>query len=211
MSQSFTKQTLNAVLYAYPYQQYADDDNVRAFFDAYNTLVQRYVDSFNTIDLSIYTESQIQLELLDWVGTNIYGQIRPVLSESMSWTDGLYGVLYYGDMVPLGEIVLNTISSYTTISDDIYKRIITWNFFRGDGPYFSVKWLKRRIMRFLLGTAGTEPNIGTTYDISVTFSGLNTVDVSIPSSYSAAALLKEAMDDRVVLLPFMKIFVVTLV
>ncbi len=60
-------------------------------------------------------------------------------------------------------------SDVTVTSDDIFKRIMTWNFYKGDGRTFNIPWLKRRIMRFLLGANGSAPNIDSTDIVSVTF------------------------------------------
>jgi hypothetical protein len=60
-------------------------------------------------------------------------------------------------------------SAYYIVSDDYYKRIATWHFFKGDGKYFSIRWLKRRVLRFLLGVDGTNVDTSATYRISVTF------------------------------------------
>ena len=57
----------------------------------------------------------------------------------------------------------------TVTTDDVFKRIMTWNFYKGDGNVFNVRWLKRRIMRFLIGVDGTAPNVDQTYIVSVTF------------------------------------------
>ena len=42
------------------------------------------------------------------------------------------------------------------VTDDVFKRILTWHFYKGDGKNFSVRWLKRRIWRFLQGANGTD-------------------------------------------------------
>jgi len=43
------------------------------------------------------------------------------------------------------------------LPDDIFKRILTWNLYKGDGNRFSMRWLKRRIARFLFGVNGIDP------------------------------------------------------
>jgi hypothetical protein len=65
--------------------------------------------------------------------------------------------------VPLNQpgFPLNTysfpVTQFYTLSDDAYQRIITWDFFKGDGKRFCMRWLKRRIMRFLVGVNGIDP------------------------------------------------------
>ena len=61
----------------------------------------------------------------------------------------------------------------------MYKRILTWFFYKGDGQAFTIKWLKRRVMRFLLGVNGTDPGINQTYQVSVTFGSSNQVNITI--------------------------------
>ena len=67
----------------------------------------------------------------------------------------------------------------TITTDDIFKRIMTWNFYKGDGHEFNVRWLKRRIMRFLTGPDGSAPNVDQTYIISVTFGAEGSVSIRI--------------------------------
>jgi hypothetical protein len=56
---------------------------------------------------------------------------------------------------------------------------MTWNFYKGDGRTFSVRWLKRRVMRFLTGANGTDPGVDNTYQISVTFGPSNDVTIRL--------------------------------
>lgn len=216
MSDYFPKQTLNEVLPAYVYAEYQDDDAVRAFFDAYNTIVQRYVDAFNQLNLPIYTSENIIGPFADWVLNNIYGQQRPVLFTNFGQIDGLIGDFdVLGGFFPLGEIRVNQMSTYMTVNDDIYKRITTWNFYRGDGLYFNERWLKRRIMRFLIGVNGTAPNIDQTYAISVVWQPIYvcniTIFVTVGGLFSdlIANILAEAINNRVCLLPFQITFNIT--
>ncbi|HHR1377797.1 TPA: hypothetical protein ACS3HB_005189, partial [Citrobacter freundii] len=62
-------------------------------------------------------------------------------------------------------------SEQVVVSDDLFKRIMTWNFYKGDGFYFTIPWLKRRIMRFLTGVNGVDVVNDQHWSISVLFSG----------------------------------------
>jgi hypothetical protein len=75
--------------------------------------------------------------------------------------------------------------------DDLFKRILTWHLYKGDGKLFNIRWLKRRIMRFLTGeqggngqsAAGTPSNADMyppdeTYFVSVTFGANNEVNIN---------------------------------
>jgi hypothetical protein len=79
------------------------------------------------------------------------------------------GVLIVGSLL---DWVAEGIYGYTRLagmSDDILKRTLTWLFYKGDGKYFNVVWLKRRVMRFLEGINGTDQGTATTYQVSVSF------------------------------------------
>lgn len=192
---------------AYLYQEYNDDDDVAALVEAYNALAQQYLDWFNHVNLPVYTSTTISDSLLDWVAAGLYGITRPTLSSGVVQGIGLL------DSFMLGQIVIGTytlqglISNYVT-SDDTFKRIITWHFFKGDGFYFCFTWLKRRIMRFLIGTAGTAPNIDHLYPISVVHASAVDVTVTITLTTDEnitllnAQLFQAAVQSGVLELPF---------
>src|ERR1035437_1654445 len=83
--------SLQKILPAYVYQQYSDDDNIQAFNSAFNGVAQNYLDWFNSINLPIYTGSQIAGPLLDWVAEGIYGLRRPALPYGQTSSIGLIG------------------------------------------------------------------------------------------------------------------------
>ena len=191
---------LQAITPSYLYTQYADDDNLQAFVAAYNEIAQQYLNTFNALNLPVYTSPSISGALLDWVGVGIYGYPRPTLPSSAPMVLGplnTYGPL----MAPVLNAGTATTETYAATNDDIYKRLLTWHFYKGDGKQLSIQWLKRRIMRFLLGTDGTAPNIDFTYQISVTFPGSRVVDISMPE-YPAAPLLATAIASGAAELPF---------
>ena len=144
------------------------DPNLPAFIDAYNELTQEYVDWFNTVILPDYTNQYVSGLLLDWVGQGLYGIVRPSLGIGTPTTVG-----------PFNTWALNTLpfntqksvgpSDFYALNDDYYRRVITWHVFKGDGKYFSIRWLKRRVLRFLTGENGTNVDTSATYRISVTF------------------------------------------
>ncbi len=118
-------------------------------------------------------------------------------------------------------------------TDDIFQRCITWAFYKGDGKVFNVRWLKRRIQRWMDGPNGIDPGVNQTYNISISFSSPYTINIDIltnvggkPSgqyntymfnttefnaSYfntGLASILKEAIESGAVELPFMYDYVV---
>ena len=168
--------TLTKTIPAYVYQQYADDDNIQALNSAYNTSTQQYVTWFATAMLPIYPG--LAGQLLDWIATNLYGQPRPVLPAGSSYIIGAVGT-FGANILPPNTTKLVGTPVFYSVDDDVYKRILTWNFYKGDGRTFSIPWLKRRIMRFLTGTSGTAPAIDQTYRISVTFGVGNQANIRL--------------------------------
>lgn len=191
---------LAATIPAYLYKQYADDDDLQAFFAAYNAATQTFVDWLNSVNLPFYPA--LTGDLLDWVAEGLYGLPRMSLAQS---TSGALGPL---NTEELNTATLNSFTppavTYYTLTDDVFKRILTWNFYKGDGKRFNMMWLKRRIMRFLLGANGLDPNpaaagfvIGTenTQAIGVQVSGgVLTVSINQPYISSLVQLAPGIID-----------------
>lgn len=145
---------LTTTILAYPYQQYADDADVQAFFAAYNAATQNIITWFASIGLPFYPG--LTAPLLDWVASGLYDLERPSLTQTVTGAVGMLNTQVL-DSAPLNDFTAPTVTFYN-VTDDIYQRILTWNFYKGDGKRFCMKWLKRRIMRFLIGTNGLDPN-----------------------------------------------------
>lgn len=166
---------INKTILSYLYWQYNDDENIQSFVNAYNIMSQEYIDFFNAINLPIYTQDQISGNLLDWVAEGLYGLKRVTI--------GLFFINQF-----IGSINSYAINTYPTngfsgstnytLTDDVFKRVITWNFYKGDGTVFNVIWLKRRIERFLFGENGTDYS-NPTYRISVSFSSHTHVVIGV--------------------------------
>lgn len=157
-------------LYAYAYQQYQDDADVKAFFTAYTQIGQQYLDSINALQLPIYSGPNLTGALLDWVMVGLYDIVRPALPRTEGYAIGPYGTTYYGQISYAVRRAITPSQFYET-TDDIYKRIGTWALWKGDGKVFNIRWLKRRVMRFLTGENGTPGETGQTYRVSVTMVG----------------------------------------
>jgi hypothetical protein len=178
--------TLQKTIPSYLYTQYADDDDLQAFVASYNQITQSYVNTFNQLNLPVYTK--LSGALLDWVGRGVYGYPRPTIpavAASVIGPVNTYGPDFF---VPLNTQESTAASNYNT-TDDIYKRLLTWHFYKGDGKVFNISWLKRRIVRFLYGADGISPVITQTYDIGVTFSAGNNVNITMPASPQADILI----------------------
>jgi len=166
------------VIPSYLYEQYNDDNDLQAIFDATNNYQQKYVDAFNALNLPIYTGDIINTNLLDWVGAGIYGYPRPALYNGSEVWIGPFNSMQFDQTYPdeFGQIVKGV---PTIADDDTYKRALTWHFYKGDGKYFDVQWLKRRVLRFLFGTNGTDPeiNISAKRQVSVSFGPYKEVSI----------------------------------
>ena len=167
---------LATIIPSYLYQQYYDDSDLQAFVSSYNTLAQEYLDWFNNLNLPIYTKQYGTS--LDWVALGLYGLVRPTLPQGSYIRLGEYDSVPYDTLSYDTEKLISPTSFYIT-TDDIFKRIITWNFYKGDGYQFNTHWLKRRIARFLAGVNGTDPQLGETYQISVRFAANNVINIHI--------------------------------
>lgn len=160
--------TMTELYPAYLYQEYNDDDDLQNFVATYNALAQQYMDWFASGTLPVYTSPSIAGPLLDWVAEGLYGMVRPALSSGRNRDQGPLNTWRY-NTIPYNVRRRVGPNNVVATSDDVFKRIMTWNFYKGDGNVFSIRWLKRRVMRFLFGPNGTAPNIDQTYPISITF------------------------------------------
>lgn len=157
---------LSESIHAYLYQEYADDDNLSALIQSFNGLADDYASFFATIGLPIYTNPNVSGELLDWVIQGIYGLTRPSLSTTNATLSGEINTFPINGL-EFNGFVSSTQSSAIIVDDDLFRRILTWHFFKGDGHVFSIRWLKRRIIRFLAGLNGTDAGANDTSQISV--------------------------------------------
>jgi len=160
--------SLKKVIPAYLYQQYFDDADLTSFFYALNAKMQGYVDWFNSTPLGVYTSNSICGPLLDWVGMGVYGIPRPATSNFKSWINGAYNSnnTYNRDIPYLG-VREDTSGSSQIVSDDVYKRVLTWYQYAGDGRQASIMWLRRRVARFIYGVNGTDVSTDTLATISI--------------------------------------------
>jgi hypothetical protein len=161
---------LQNVVPAYPYVEYSDDPNVVAFFTAYNILAGGYLAWFNSTPLGVYTSASVSGPLLDWVMNGIYGISRPVFSSlARRFVAGI-------NSMPINTAAINTGKLYQSGSaveatDDYYKRVATWWLYLGDGRYFNITTLRKKVARFIYGVNGTDITLSQAQSISITLSG----------------------------------------
>jgi hypothetical protein len=221
--------SLLKIIPSYLYQQYSDDDDLQAFVSAYNGMAQDYVDWFNAVNLPIYSGPGVSDLLLDWVGEGLYGIPRPTLPFGSSQTvvvgpfntiafntftfnGSIAGTRGVGEGIGQFQIGIGAIGvgSFAPVSDDIYRRVLTWHTYKADGRQFSIPWLKRRVTRFLFEENGVGYNVDSTYDVNVTFD-VDQCIIAIPASASMATVFQAAVDVGVLDLPFQYTFIVDLV
>ncbi|WP_293600716.1 hypothetical protein [Polynucleobacter sp. 39-46-10] len=173
ITESFNTTPLASIMPSYLYQQYADDDDLQAFVNSYNSLTQSYLDWFNQTPLAIYTNQSISGTLLDWCATGIYGISRPYLSTVKNSISGEYDTVSY-DVGVYNASIKKQSGTSSLVSDDIYKRVLTWHLYLGDGYQMSLVWLKRRIARFLYGAGGQDITVDDLQHVSLRGAGLYT-------------------------------------
>lgn len=203
-----TLTNLGSIIPAYVYQQYADDDTVTAFFTAYNNIAQVYLNWFNSINLPIYTNPLISGSMLDWVAQGIYGISRPTLAVTITGPGVGPFNTYQLNTIPINANTGNATTTLYTVTDDIFKRIMTWNIYKGDGFQYSTIWLKRRVMRFLAGVNGTDYN-GQTNQVSVSFSAPNVITIKLLTGavpLTVAPILQAAILGGTLPLPFQYVY-----
>lgn len=162
----------------YLYQQYNDDEDLLAFVDAFNGIVQSYMDWLTTINLPVYTG--LQGNMLDWVMAGLYGLVRPVLPYGLSQSRGPLNTAIMNSIVLNGYEIDGPDTFYLT-TDDTFKRIATWYRWLGDGKQFNIRWIKRRVKRFLTGVDGGPGTTDQTYDIGVTFGPGGEININLQS------------------------------
>lgn len=179
-------EVMSDIVPAYVYFQYQDDDDIQAFFSAYNGAAQYYLDWFVGVNLPVYTG--LSGSLLDWVAAGLYGLIRPTLEQVGALAIGPFNTAAF-NTIPFNYFKPAVTSSFFVASDDIFQRIMTWYLFKGDGKYFTLKWLKRRVLRFIIGTNGSAPNVADTSQISITIaSDIVTIDLTAVTGVDVSIL-----------------------
>jgi hypothetical protein len=199
----------NTIL-AYPYVQYQGDDNIAAFFRAYNIYAQAYLDWFNALDLPVYTSAPVSGPLLDWVAKGLYGISRPGLPSSFGSPDQGPVNTFNVNSLTANGFVPGLPDTYTATTDDTFRRIITWHFYKGDSKVFTPRWLKRRVNRFLSGLNGGDVHNDQTHGISLYPTGFKAWTIQLTNT-PISTIFKIAVDSGVLELPLQITWTVTLV
>lgn len=121
---------LDDIIRSYMYTQYNDDDNLRAFFTAYNSMAQGIYDWMVNANLPIFIGDYNTGDQLRWIAHSIYGVLPPVISSSDQQEIGPYNTFEFNQLA-FNEYRVIDQSNQVVVSDDLFKRIMTWNFYKG--------------------------------------------------------------------------------
>lgn len=172
---------LEEIIKSYLYTQYNDDDDIQAFVSAYNAMAQNIYSWMVNANLPIFVGGYNAGDQLKWIARGIYGVKPPELVSGKQTIYGPYNAMMFNQLPFNGRRVVDQ-SEQVVVSDDLFKRIMTWNFYKGDGFHFTIPWLKRRIMRFLTGADGVDVINDQRWSVSVLFSGAG-ASISIVKGY----------------------------
>jgi len=165
---------------------------------------QGYLDLTNSIIIPDYLN--LSSPLLDWVGESIYGQSRSNVANASPILIGPYNTYQLNTLQwnqskliePIGE-------SSIILSDANYISVLLWNNYKGDGYQCTIRWLKRRVQRFLYGIfvvdGNLTPNPDQTYDVSIVFTGPYAITITVPASNANSSLLKACLLSKVLEVP----------
>ena len=164
--------TLQTIIPSYLYQEYSDDDDLQSFVDTYNQEATEYLGWFNGASLPVYAGNAfVAGAVLDWVALGLYGMMRPTLPSGTNQNIGTPNTFVPNYPITPNGLKIIGPSVYWLTDDDTFKRILTWHLYKGDGKVFNIRWLKRRVSRFLFGVDGLDCLIDQTYQISVQIGG----------------------------------------
>jgi hypothetical protein len=184
---------IQAVIPSYLYAQYNDDENLQAFVSTFNAMAQGYLQFAIQNNPGVYTNANISGPFLDFVGSQLYGIQRPSTGTLAITKRGAWGSVPYLSL-PYGYMKVVESGSASLVSDDIYKRVLTWFLYLGDGKQMSVPWLKRRIARFLFGADGGDVNVDTYFQVSVYQPSLPPIGGYGTAAYASMAYANENIE-----------------
>lgn len=192
-----TEPPLTTTLNSYPYVQYSDDENVSAFFTAYNSASLSNLSYVNGLNLPNFLSQTGTL--LNYTVQGIYGISRQDLPFGGPRPFGPFNTFEL-NQEELNEFKFISNSNSYAVSDLVFQRITQWCIYKGDGFQFTPKWLKRRVIRFLSGELYPD----NTYQVSVTYPTLQSILIIINSgeySLDLAPILAAGIEAGVLLLP----------
>jgi hypothetical protein len=173
---------------------------------------QGYLDDINALNLPVYTEQSGAL--LDWVGNSLYDEPRQNLATGLPIEIGPINTYGINTFVIDGALI-EGVSGVVSVSDAAYQSILMWNNYKGDGYQFTIRWLKRRVLRFLAGLFNYDgiitPDPDQTYQVSVAFTSDTAVAITVNAGKYPLTLkpvLAAAITNGTLLLPLQYTFTV---
>lgn len=174
---------------AYPYGEYSDDLDIVAVFNSFNTEAQAIFLWLVSTCLGDYRQDPVSGPLLDWVAKAIYGMDRHILPSSATYSvigELANNILAYDELA--GGLISEQSSTAETLSDDLFRRSITWNSYLGDGLVFSTPWLRKRLIRYLYSKDGYDIDVHTYWDrVSIQWIGNRTANVKLSLDVSSVS------------------------
>lgn len=190
---------------AYPYGEYSDDEDIVAVFNSFNTEAQAIFLWLVSTCLCDYRQDPVSGSLLDWVAEAIYGMNRRMVPSATTYPvtgELANNVLAYDEIA--GGLTSTQTSTAETLSDDLFRRSITWNSYLGDGLVFSTPWLRRRLIRYLYATDGYDIDVHPYWNqVSIQWMGNRTADVvlSVTATETVANALVQGLATGYLRLP----------
>lgn len=169
---------------SYLYGEYADDSDLKAMRDAYIKEAQGIFLWLQNTAIADYRNDPISAELLDFVGAGLYNMTRniPIIGGSGSYK-GAFADVAFGDAEFAGGTYTAGSATSIVLTDDQFRRAITWNIYSGDTWTFSTSWLRRRIARFMFSANGYDTaTVEQQQLVSVAWPTLRTADVVVTST-----------------------------
>lgn len=176
---------------SYLYGEYSDDQDLVASRKVFNAQVQSIYSWLINTCLSDYRQDPVSGALLDWVGLGVYGMARRLTIPGSGglvkspWADGAWA-----EAVWAGLVVNRDGASVVNLTDDLFRRALTWNTYLADGSVFTTTWLRRRVIRFLYGANGFDVNTANWYSsISIEWVDARQAKVVLPGDTPQDLLL----------------------
>ena len=169
---------------SYLYGEYADDPDIKATRDAYYAQAQGLFSWLQNNPIADYRNDPISSQLLDFVGAGLYNMTRnvPVVGTGGSYK-GAFADVTFSEVAFAGGTYTAGSSTTIVLTDDQFRRSITWNIYTGDGWTFSTPWLRRRLARFIFSANGYDiATVDQQQLVSIEWPQLRTANITIASS-----------------------------
>jgi hypothetical protein len=196
---------------SYPYKQlYSNDPLIVPFFNTYNIAAQYYLDWYNQNPIAIYTSPKVSGLLLNFVARGLYGLMRPTISNITT----TYGAAEMNSIEMNSQAMNgNSVTQDGTteiVDDDIFKRMMTWHLYLGDGRQATMPWLRKRIARFIYGLNGADITNDFLQYVNLSFPSTNNIEIILATS-DISEQFKFLLDQNWLAKPFQLNFTVTLI